>query len=190
MANGISDEVYKDIEKIKKEALRVFNELIEQADFEEDDILVVGCSSSEVAGKKLGTFSSEEIGLAIAETFFEASKKHGIHLAAQCCEHLNRALIIEKSVAKKRGYEIVRVVPKLKAGGSFATAAYSLLPDAVAVEHISAEMGIDIGDVMIGMHLKNVAVPIRVETKNIGEAHVVCAKTRPKLIGGERAKYC
>ncbi len=190
MANGISDEIYGDIERIKKEALSVFEELIEQADYEEDDILVVGCSSSEVAGKKLGTYSSEEIGYAIAETFFEVCKKHGIHFAAQCCEHLNRALIIEKSVAKKRGYEIVSVVPKLKAGGAFATAAYSLLPNAVAVEHINAEMGIDIGDVMIGMHLKSVAVPVRVGTKSIGEAHVVCAKTRPKLIGGERAEYC
>ena len=190
MASGISDVKYKDLDLVKEEVAAALKELLEQSVYEEGDILVVGCSSSEVCGKKLGTFSSEEVGRAIAATLYEECKKHGIHLAAQCCEHLNRALIIEKSVAKDRGYERVSVVPKLKAGGSFATAAYSLLPDAVAVEHISAEMGIDIGDVMIGMHLKNVAVPIRVGTKNIGEAHVVCAKTRPKLIGGERAKYC
>ena len=110
-------------------------------------------------------------------------------MAAQCCEHLNRALVIEKSVAKERGYEQVCVVPKLKAGGSLSTAAYDILPDAVVVEHIKAELGIDIGDVMIGMHLKDVAVPIRTSVKAIGCAHVVCAKTRPKLIGGERAEY-
>ncbi|MBO6113901.1 MAG: TIGR01440 family protein [Lachnospiraceae bacterium] len=190
MASGISDEKYKDMELIKKQAISVLNELLEQSVYEEGDLLVVGCSSSEIAGKKLGTFSSEEVGYAIASAFYEECKKHGIHMAAQCCEHLNRALIIEKSVAKERGYERVCVVPKLKAGGSFATAAYGILPDAVAVEHIKAELGIDIGDVMVGMHLKDVAVPVRIDTKNIGSAHVVCAKTRPKLIGGERAEYC
>ncbi len=189
MGKGIADEEFKNLGDIKKEVENVFNELIEKSIIHPEDLLVIGCSSSEVAGRMLGTFSSEEIGFTIAETLYEECKKHGIHMAAQCCEHLNRALIIEREVAIKRGYEIVSVVPKLKAGGSFATAAYKLLPDAVPVEHIKAELGIDIGDVMIGMHLKDVAVPVRTETKQIGEARVVCAKTRPKLIGGERAEY-
>ena len=190
MASGISDVKYKDLDLVKEEVAAALKELLEQSVYEEGDILVVGCSSSEVCGKKLGTFSSEEVGRAIAATLYEECKKHGIHLAAQCCEHLNRALIIEKSVAKDRGYERVSVVPRLKAGGSFATAVYDILPDAVAVEHIKAELGIDIGEVMIGMHLKDVAVPVRIKTDAIGSAHIVCAKTRPKLIGGERAKYC
>ncbi|MBQ8924627.1 MAG: TIGR01440 family protein [Lachnospiraceae bacterium] len=189
MAQGISDEEYKDIDKIRQDIKTLFNELLEQSDAEEGDILVVGCSSSEITGRKLGTFSNEDIGQAVVSVLYEECKKKGLHLATQCCEHLNRALIIEKSVAKDRGYEIVGVVPKLKAGGSLSTAAYNILPDAVAVEHIKAELGIDIGDVMIGMHLKDVAVPVRTSIKNIGEAHVVCAKTRPKLIGGERAEY-
>ena len=189
MANGIADEEFKDLDTIKEEVKSVFNQLIEKAEICEGDLLVVGCSSSEVAGKRLGSYSSEVIGETIANTIFEECKKHGIHMAAQCCEHLNRALIVEREVAKSRGYEIVRVVPKLKAGGSFATAFYKLLPDAVPVEHIKAELGIDIGDVMIGMHLRDVAVPVRTDTNKVGEAHVVCAKTRPKLIGGERAEY-
>lgn len=189
MANGIADEEFKEINVIEEEVKKVFNELISTADIEKDDLLVVGCSSSEVAGKKLGTYSGKKVGEVIAKALYEECKKKEIHMAAQCCEHLNRALIIEKSVAKSRGYEIVSVVPKLKAGGSFATAAYDILPEAVAVEHIKAELGIDIGDVMIGMHLKDVAVPVRTQTNRIGEAHVVCAKTRPKLIGGERAEY-
>ncbi|MBQ8913326.1 MAG: TIGR01440 family protein [Lachnospiraceae bacterium] len=190
MAIGISNEKYEDLELIKNEVVSVLNDLLEQSTYEEGDVLVVGCSSSEVAGKRLGTFSSEEIGAIVAKTLYEECRLRKINLAAQCCEHLNRALIIDKSVAKERGYETVCVVPKLKAGGSFATAVYKLLPNAVAVEHIKAELGIDIGDVMIGMHLKDVAVPVRTKIKSIGSAHVVCAKTRPKLIGGERAEYC
>ncbi|MCR4903293.1 MAG: TIGR01440 family protein [Butyrivibrio sp.] len=189
MGAGISNESFKDIDLIKKEIRAVFNDLYDQAKPEEGDLLVVGCSSSEVASHKLGTFSSEEIGKALVETLYNACKEKGLHMAAQCCEHLNRALILEKEVAQKRGYEIVSVVPKLKAGGSFATAAYKTLPKAVAVEHIKAELGIDIGDTLIGMHLKDVAVPVRVEQTAVGNAHIVCARTRPKYIGGERAVY-
>lgn len=189
MGAGVSNEEFKDIELIKKEIRAVFDDLYEQAHPEEGDLLVVGCSSSEVASHKLGTFSSEEIGQALVATLVEACKEKKLHLAAQCCEHLNRALILEKSVAKERGYEIVSVVPQLKAGGSFATAAYKTLKDAVAVEHIKAELGIDIGDTLIGMHLRDVAVPVRVQQTEVGNAHIVCARTRPKYIGGERAKY-
>ena len=189
MGAGVSNEPFKDIDLIKKEIRAVFDDLYEQAKPEEGDILVVGCSSSEVASHKLGTFSSKEIGQALVSTLYDACKEKGLHLAAQCCEHLNRALVLEKSVAKERGYEIVSVVPHLKAGGSFATAAHKILPEAVAVEHIKAELGIDIGDTLIGMHLKDVAVPVRVNQTEVGNAHIVCARTRPKYIGGERALY-
>ena len=110
-------------------------------------------------------------------------------MAAQCCEHLNRALILEKEAALHYGYESVNVVPQLKAGGSLATAAYALLQCPVAVESIKAHAGIDIGDTLIGMHLKAVAVPVRIKTSYIGSAHVVAARTRPKFIGGVRACY-
>jgi len=120
---------------------------------------------------------------------YEAAKESDIHIAAQCCEHLNRALILEEEIAVKRGYEPVNVVPQPKAGGSFATMAYKYLPAPVAVEHIKAEGGIDIGDTLIGMHLKDVAVPLRLSTDKLGNAHVVCARTRLKFIGGERAHY-
>ena len=112
-----------------------------------------------------------------------------MYLAAQCCEHLNRALILEREAAEKFGYDPVNVVPQTKAGGSFATAAYKAFEQPVAVEHIKAGAGMDIGDTLIGMHLKDVAVPVRIRTKEIGDAHVVCARTRPKFIGGARAGY-
>jgi len=177
------------IEDIKKDLAEVVEELLTVAKLEAGDILVVGCSSSEVAGQKIGTFSSEELGQAIFTSLNEILSKKGIYLACQCCEHLNRALIIEKKLAKELRLPIVNVVPKLKAGGSFATAAYAGFENAVAVESIQAHAGIDIGDTLIGMHLMPVAVPVRTNKKTIGEAHVVCARTRAKFIGGLRASY-
>ena len=182
--NGISEEKYTHIDEIKEQTKAVFDELMEQAKLEEGDILVVGCSSSEIASHKIGSYSSEEIGEAVAQTFLNCCKEKKIYLAAQCCEHLNRAIIIEKAAAKEYRLPMVNVVPKLKAGGSFAA-----LQAPVAVEAIQAHAGIDIGDTLIGMHLRPVAVPVRISTKNIGEAHVVCARTRLKFIGGERASY-
>ena len=175
--NGISEEKYTHIDEIKEQTKAVFDELMKQAKLEEGDILVVGCSSS------------EEIGEAVAQTFLNCCKEKKIYLAAQCCEHLNRAIIIEKTAAKEYRLPMVNVVPKLKAGGSFATAVYAALQAPVAVEAIQAHAGIDIGDTLIGMHLRPVAVPVRIGTKHIGEAHVVCARTRLKFIGGERASY-
>lgn len=177
------------LEQIKKDTKEVASELLEVAKLERGDILVVGCSSSEVAGQKIGTYSSEEIGKTIFETLYEFCREKGIFLAAQCCEHLNRALIIEKDCAKEYRIPFVNVVPQLKAGGSFATAAYAGFENAVAVEHIKAQAGIDIGDTLIGMHLQDVAVPVRTKKNVIGEAHIVCARTRAKYIGGERACY-
>ena len=187
--NGISEEKYTHIDEIKEQTKAVFDELMEQAKLEEGDILVVGCSSSEIASHRIGSYSSAEIGEAVAQTFLNCCKEKKIYLAAQCCEHLNRALILEEEAALKYGYEPVNVVPQLKAGGSFATAAYHTLEHPAAVEHIRAHAGIDIGDTLIGMHLKDVAVPVRILNREIGGAHVVCARTRPKFIGGERARY-
>ena len=179
----------QELEKIGREAYEAAAELIKAADLKEGMILVIGCSTSEVAGEKIGTFSSPQLAAAVFEGIYKATKETGVYLAAQCCEHLNRALILEEAAAEKYGYEPVNVVPQPKAGGSFATAAYQALLKPVAVEHIKAHAGIDIGDTLIGMHLKDVAVPVRIAQKTIGAAHVVCARTRRKFIGGCRAIY-
>ena len=177
------------LETIRKEAAKAAEELLMAANLEKEEILVVGCSTSEVAGEKIGTFSNQDLGVVIFEEIYQAAPRPGVYLAAQCCEHLNRALILEKEAAKKYGLEIVNVIPQLKAGGAFATAAYARMKEAVAVEHIQAHAGIDIGDTLIGMHLRSVAVPVRISVKKLGEANLVCARTRAKYIGGERAIY-
>lgn len=178
-----------ELKEIQNQLKCVINELLENHPQKKGSIFVIGCSSSEVAGGTMGKDSSEEIGKALFETAFKILKKKGIFLACQCCEHLNRALIIEETCAEKFGYEEVSVVPWLHGGGSFATAAYKGFDKAVVVEHIKASAGIDIGDVLIGMHLKDVAVPFHPSQNKIGTAHVIAAWCRPKLIGGERAKY-
>lgn len=175
--------------EIETQAKKLTEELITKAQAEVGDILVVGCSSSEIIGGVIGTSSSVEAAGAVFRGIYSAVQEHGLFLAAQCCEHLNRALILEKEVAKQHQWEIVSVVPQPKAGGSFATAAWEHFQAPVAVEHMKAQLGIDIGDTLIGMHLADVAVPVRLSGNTIGNAHVVCARTRPKYIGGERAKY-
>lgn len=177
------------LENIKSEAAQAAEELFMQAYLSKGDILVVGCSSSEVAGERIGTSSSLETAEAVFEGIYEVVLKNGLYLAAQCCEHLNRALIIEKELARRERLPIVNVVPQPKAGGSFGTTAYNRFAAPVAVEHISAQAGMDIGDTLIGMHLADVAVPVRLSIKEIGQAHLVCARTRGKFIGGERAVY-
>lgn len=152
-------------------------------------IFVIGCSSSEIAGGLIGHESSEEIGQAVFRGARRTCEAHGVYLAAQCCEHLNRALVVPRDCAERYGYEEVRVVPWLKGGGSFATAAYHGYESPCVVEHIKAHAGIDIGSTFIGMHLKDVAVPFRLAENHIGSAYVTAAFTRPKLIGGERARY-
>ncbi len=152
-------------------------------------LVVVGCSSSEIAGGVIGHASAPELATAVFGEFHAALGARGLFLAAQCCEHLNRALIVEREVAEKRGYEIVCVVPKPKAGGSFATAAWNGFADPVAVERVQAEAGLDVGSTLIGMHLRAVAVPLRLAADRIGEARVTAAYTRPKFIGGARAQY-
>ncbi len=176
-------------ETIKNQAADAAAELLGVAGMAKGDIFVVGCSSSEIIGGKIGKESSPEAAAAVFAGIYPILRERGIYLAAQCCEHLNRALIIERECALRHGYEIVSVIPQPSAGGSFATAVYAGLNDPVAVEHIKARAGIDIGDTLIGMHLCDVAVPVRVAIRRIGEANLVCARTRPKYIGGERAKY-
>ena len=178
-----------DLETIRQEARAVAEELITTAQMKPGQILVVGCSSSEIHNSKLGTDSSQEIGQAVFEALYACTKEHGLYLAAQCCEHLNRAIIIEREAAEKYGWEEVCVVPRPHAGGSWATTCWKNFRDPVAVEEIRAHAGIDIGGTLIGMHLKRVAVPVRLSLSKIGEANILCARTRPKLIGGERAKY-
>ena len=178
-----------DFTDITNQAYTAAKELIDIAKPLPGQILVVGCSTSEVGGANIGTFSSPELAEAVFEGIYKAAEEAEIYLAAQCCEHLNRAIILEEIAAEKYGYEPVNVVPQPKAGGSFATAAYKAFNHPVAVEHIKAHLGMDIGDTLIGMHLKDVAVPVRIATKQIGDAHLVCARTRAKFIGGERAVY-
>ncbi len=174
-------------EELKRQAAEAAEELCEAAKLKEGQILVVGCSSSEICGDSIGTNSSLEAAQAVFSGIYEVVKERGIYLAAQCCEHLNRAIILEKEAAS--GHEIVNVVPQPKAGGSFATTAWNNFHEPAAVEEIQADAGLDIGDTFIGMHLKRVAVPVRLNVKEIGKAHVTAARVRPKFIGGIRAQY-
>ena len=176
-------------EEITLQARTVVTELLEQANMRPGSLLVIGCSSSEMVGEKIGKGSSMDAAQAAFAGIAPVLKERGIELAVQCCEHLNRALIMERRVAEKRGYEIVNVVPQPKAGGSFAVTAWNAMEDPVAVEEIKAEAGIDIGGTLIGMHLRRVAVPVRTSLNKIGGAIVLCARTRPKFIGGSRAVY-
>ena len=171
------------------QAKTALSELLEQANLKPGNLLVIGCSSSEIMGEKIGKGSSLDAAKAVFEGVYPILCEKGIYLAVQCCEHLNRAIIMERAVAEAKGYEIVNVMPQIHAGGSFAVTAWNAFSDPVAVETISADAGIDIGDTLIGMHLKRVAVPVRVSVKKIGQANVVCARTRPKYIGGPRAIY-
>lgn len=177
------------MDEIRAQAAAAVSELIEIAGLKAGDLLVVGCSSSEIAGGVIGHNSSLEAAQVVYAGIAPVLKEKGIFLAAQCCEHLNRALILEREAALARGYEIVCVVPQPKAGGSFATTVWNDLRDPVAVEHIAADAGLDIGLVMVGMHLKHVAVPVRLSLNQIGKARITAARTRPKYIGGERAHY-
>ena len=175
---------------ITNEAKMAITELIEVSGIKSGKLLVIGCSSSEVMGGDIGKASSMDAAKAVFDGIYPVLKEKGIYLAAQCCEHLNRALIIEQEAADKFGYEIVNVMPQPKAGGSFATTVWQNMDHPVAVEHIKAHTGLDIGNTLIGMHLKDVAVPVRLSINKIGNAPIVCARTRPKFIGGERACYC
>ena len=182
----MSNQIYLDIAKDAEIALR---ELIEAAHLTSGQLLVMGCSSSEMVGERIGKNSSMEAAVALRDAILPILAEHGICLAVQCCEHLNRALIMERATAEKYGYDPVWVKPQPKAGGSFATAVWESMSDPVAVESIRAHAGMDIGGTLIGMHLRRVAVPVRLSVNRIGEASLICARTRPAYIGGPRAEY-
>ena len=175
------------MEMIYQQARAALMELAQKAGLKKGNIVVVGCSTSEVIGSRIGSNSSPETAKQIFEGLYSAAQEQGLFLAIQCCEHLNRAIITEREAVP--GADPVNVVPQPKAGGSLATQAYAAFADPVALENIRADAGLDIGLTLIGMHLKPVAVPLRLENNRIGEALVVAARTRPKFIGGIRAIY-
>ena len=172
---------------IYQQTKAVIEELAQKANLKPGNIIVVGCSTSEVLGSKIGTNSNPDTAKEIFDALHDYVKANGLYLAIQCCEHLNRAIIVERAAVPCA--EAVNVVPQPKAGGSLATQAYAGFTDPIAVEEIKADAGIDIGLTLIGMHLKKVAVPVRLENNRIGEALIVAARTRPKFIGGVRAVY-
>jgi len=178
-----------DLEQVRQQMRAVLSDFQEQAALEAGQLFVIGCSTSEVMGSRIGTSGTMEVAQVLFEELREFQDKIGVSLVFQCCEHLNRALVVERETAQKYNLELVTVIPVRSAGGALPTYAYRNLRDPVVVEFIKADAGIDIGDTFIGMHIKHVAVPVRTALKQIGGAHVTLAKTRPKLIGGARAVY-
>ena len=176
-----------DFKEITAQSRQAVNEILEQARLKKGDIFVVGCSSSEILGDQIGTATNLDSANAVFDGIVPVLEENGILIAAQCCEHLNRAVIIEADAVPAA--EIVNVIPQPKAGGSFATAAYHSFQHPVALEEIKADAGLDIGGTLIGMHLKKVAVPVRLQQDHIGEAILIAARVRPKFIGGNRAVY-
>jgi len=177
------------LDQIRKETAAAVAELLQCVDPAPGDVFVVGCSTSEVLGEQIGKAGSLEIAEAIFAGLYPIIQEYNLYLAVQCCEHLNRALVVERELAQAQGLEIVCAVPFAQAGGSLATTAWKQFADPVLVEEICAKAGIDIGGTLIGMHLARVAVPVRLQVKRIGAAPIIAARTRPKLIGGARARY-
>ena len=177
------------LEEIAAQSRQAAEELLEAAHLAPGSLFVVGCSSSEITGGRIGKASSLEAAQAVFRGIYPLLQERDIFLAAQCCEHLNRALIVEAACAERYGYDPVSVRPQPKAGGSFATAAWEAFQRPAAVEHVRAHAGLDIGGTLIGMHLRDVAVPVRLSLDHIGAAILLCARTRPKFIGGSRACY-
>lgn len=178
-----------EIALIHEQAKTVFSEFLAKTDFKAGQIIVIGCSTSEVRGGRIGKDGNSAIAEALYTAVAPLAAENGLYLAFQCCEHLNRALVVERDAAEKYDLDEVSVVPYPHAGGSMASWAYRAFSDPVVAETIQAHGGIDIGETLIGMHLKRVAVPLRLENRQIGQARVNAAFTRPKLIGGMRAKY-
>lgn len=174
---------------MKTQADQAVRELLEAARLRPGQVLVIGCSSSEIIGKRIGKASSVEAAKALHDAIWPILAARGIRLAVQCCEHLNRALVVERATAQALRLEAVNVVPTADAGGAFAMTSFQRMEDPVMVEHIRADAGLDIGGTLIGMHLKEVAVPLRLSIDRIGQANILCARTRMKYIGGPRAAY-
>lgn len=176
-------------EKLIDELKIAFQELIEKSDPKKNDIFILGGSSSEIQGKDIGSKTNLNLGEIVIDTILKLINKHNLFLAVQGCEHTNRALVIERDLLNKYNLEEVNIIPHRDAGGGLATAAYNKFSDPVMVDEIEGHLGMDIGDSFIGMHLKNVVVPVRLSLKSIGKAHLTAARTRPRLIGGDRAKH-
>lgn len=189
METIIFGDMTMDVQQIYKQVQASMGEFLPLSGVKEGQIVVLGCSTSEVCGQRIGQASSEEAGQAIVGAMLPLVRERGLYLAVQCCEHLNRALVIEEAAAEKYGLEIVTVVPVVKAGGACGTAAYRSGHQPVVVERLAAHAGIDIGDTEIGMHVMAVQVPVRLTARRVGEAAVTCLKRRPKFIGGARAQY-
>ena len=175
------------VETIRQSTRNAMAELLDLAKVREGQLFVVGCSTSEIVGKKIGTDSHLDVAQVVFDEIYNAVKAKGLNLAIQCCEHINRALVMDRSAMTWE--EEVNVVPQRHAGGALAVVAYEHFDDPVMVEFIQADVGIDIGDTFIGMHMKHVTVPVRLSLKEIGEAHITACRVRPKCIGGERAAY-
>ena len=180
-----------ELSEIREQAAKAAEQVCDAAKLRAGDLFVVGCSSSEIQGEKIGSHSSVEVAEAVFEGIYGVLRERDIYLAAQCCEHLNRALVVERAACERFMLDEVNVVPQPKAGGSFATTAYRRFADPVAVDSLkqSASAGMDVGGTLIGMHIKPVVVPLRIEVKHIGEAILLCARRRPKFVGGSRAVY-
>lgn len=177
------------LQELQKKLEALLADFKRQVQLRPGQILVVGCSSSEVWGDRIGQASSAETGAAIHAVLRDFCQREGLVLAAQCCEHLNRALVMERREALARGYEEVNVRPWLKGGGAFATAAYEGAQEPCCVASISADYGLDIGETLIGMHLRPVIVPLRLLDRQLLGARVTACRRRPPCIGGERARY-
>ena len=178
-----------DYTQLTAQARQATEELLEAAHLETGDIFVVGCSSSEIMGGHIGHDSSMEAAAAVLAGVQPPLQEQGVYLAAQCCEHLNRAIVLEREAAKAYGCQIVAAIPQPHAGGSWATSCWRAFKDSVLVEEVRAAAGMDIGGTLIGMHLRRVAVPVRLSLDHIGQAILLCARTRPPFIGGARAVY-
>lgn len=176
-------------DSLKQQTSQLFTEFLDSGHFKPGQIIVIGCSTSEVAGEHIGHAGSPAIAEALFEPLYQLATERGIHLAFQCCEHLNRALVVTRQTMEAYHLEEVTVIPYPHAGGSMASHAYRHLPDAVVVESVQAHGGWDIGETLIGMHMRAVAVPLRLSSRTLGNARLNACFTRPKLIGGERAHY-
>lgn len=184
----------KKLSKMEKESIQqqlktITNDVLDAANLRTGDTFVLGCTTSEIVGGTIGKNSSQEVGQWVIEALKEVLDPKEIYLAVQGCEHINRAVVVERALADRKDWEIVSVKPALHAGGSCSVAAFEQFNDPVEVEHIVAQAGIDIGDTSIGMHVKYVQVPVRPSIKELGGAHVTALRSRPKYIGGPRAAY-
>ena len=181
-----------DFEEVRSQARQAVTEILQQARLTEGSIFVIGCSSSEILGDQIGTATNMDSAGAVYDGIIPVLRENGIFAAAQCCEHLNRALVVERAAMERYGFEQVNAIPQPNhAGGAFGTVCYERFDDPVLVESIlaKADAGIDIGGTMIGMHIHAVAVPVRISLRKIGEAPIICARHRPKYVGGQRAIY-